>query len=96
MVARGPNEERLTQTPTPESPRPLSPEYRGEGEESSRGRCVEPPNHICRQSPLRGECAYVYGLKGAAQRHHCLGYGTFSVVLEETELLRKEHPDGRG
>lgn len=46
-------------------------------------------NRIAWQQTLRGETAYVYGLKSRAQRHHCLGYGTFSVELDTLERLRK-------
>jgi pyruvate/2-oxoglutarate dehydrogenase complex dihydrolipoamide acyltransferase (E2) component len=49
------------------------------------------PNRICHSEPVRGERGYVYGLKARAQRHHCLGYGTFSVDLKALEPLRKEY-----
>jgi pyruvate/2-oxoglutarate dehydrogenase complex dihydrolipoamide acyltransferase (E2) component len=49
------------------------------------------PNRIGRQETLRGERAYVYAFKARAQRHHCLGYGTFDVDLERLETLRKEY-----
>jgi pyruvate/2-oxoglutarate dehydrogenase complex dihydrolipoamide acyltransferase (E2) component len=49
------------------------------------------PNRICHSEAVRGERAYVYGLKARAQRHHCLGYGTFAVDLEALESLRKEY-----
>ena len=52
---------------------------------------MESPNPISDDRTLRGEEAYVYGLKARAQRHHCLGYGTFSVELERLEHLRKRY-----
>ena len=48
-------------------------------------------NRICHNETVRGERAYLYGLKARAQRHHCLGYGTFSVELDALESLRKEY-----
>jgi pyruvate/2-oxoglutarate dehydrogenase complex dihydrolipoamide acyltransferase (E2) component len=52
---------------------------------------VDLPNPIAQQQTLRGESAYLYGLKSRALRHHCLGYGTFSVDLDALEPLRKEY-----
>jgi pyruvate/2-oxoglutarate dehydrogenase complex dihydrolipoamide acyltransferase (E2) component len=49
------------------------------------------PNRILRRQTVRGEQAYIYGLKARAQKHHCLGYGTFAVELENVETLRKEY-----
>ena len=49
------------------------------------------PNRIRHRQTVRGEQAYVYGLNARAQRHHCLGYGTFAVDLENLEALRKEY-----
>ena len=49
------------------------------------------PNRIVHRQTVRGEQAYVYGLKARAQQHHCLGYGTFCVDLENLEALRKEY-----
>ena len=45
------------------------------------------PNRILHRQDVHGELAYVYGLKARAQQHHCLGYGTFSVDLEELGRL---------
>jgi pyruvate/2-oxoglutarate dehydrogenase complex dihydrolipoamide acyltransferase (E2) component len=52
---------------------------------------VELSNRIYRQEPLRGEKAYFYCLKARAKWHHCLGYGTFSVEIDELERLRKDY-----
>jgi pyruvate/2-oxoglutarate dehydrogenase complex dihydrolipoamide acyltransferase (E2) component len=52
---------------------------------------MEAGNRICRSETVRGERAYVYGLKARAQRHHCMGYGTFSVEMDTLESLRKEY-----
>jgi pyruvate/2-oxoglutarate dehydrogenase complex dihydrolipoamide acyltransferase (E2) component len=52
---------------------------------------MEAPNQICRDQTVRGEQAYIYGLKARAKRHHCLGYGTFSVDLAEFSRLRREY-----
>lgn len=49
------------------------------------------PNRICHNQTLRGEQAAVYCLKARAKRHHCLGYGTFSVDLDSLERHRKEY-----
>jgi pyruvate/2-oxoglutarate dehydrogenase complex dihydrolipoamide acyltransferase (E2) component len=49
------------------------------------------PNPIASQRTLRGEEAYVYGLKARARDHHCLGYGTFSVDLERPEQVRRRY-----
>jgi pyruvate/2-oxoglutarate dehydrogenase complex dihydrolipoamide acyltransferase (E2) component len=48
-------------------------------------------NPICLDEKVRGERAYVYNFKARAQRHHCLGYGTFSVDLDSLERHRKEY-----
>lgn len=48
-------------------------------------------NRICRDQSVRGEQAYIYCLKARAKRHHCLGYGTFSVDLDPVERYRKEY-----
>lgn len=48
-------------------------------------------NRVCSQQTVRGEAAYVYAFKARAKRHHCLGYGTFSVDLECLERLRKQY-----
>jgi len=48
-------------------------------------------NRICRDQTVRGEQAYLYCLKARAQRHHCLGYGTFSVDLACLERHRKQY-----
>jgi pyruvate/2-oxoglutarate dehydrogenase complex dihydrolipoamide acyltransferase (E2) component len=52
---------------------------------------VGTPNRIASQEALRGERAYIYGLKSRALRHHCMGYGTFNVDLARLEALRKEY-----
>jgi len=52
---------------------------------------MEAANRICDEQPVRGEHAYIYCLKARAQRHHCLGYGTFSVDLDSLERYRKEY-----
>jgi pyruvate/2-oxoglutarate dehydrogenase complex dihydrolipoamide acyltransferase (E2) component len=49
------------------------------------------PNRIVTDRTVRGEEAYIYGLKARAQRHHCMGYGTFSVELDTLEGLRREY-----
>jgi pyruvate/2-oxoglutarate dehydrogenase complex dihydrolipoamide acyltransferase (E2) component len=49
------------------------------------------PNQIEARTPVRGEQAFVYGLKARAQRHHCLGYGTFAVDVSALGGLRKEY-----
>jgi pyruvate dehydrogenase E2 component (dihydrolipoamide acetyltransferase) len=49
------------------------------------------PNRISRQTPVRGEQAFVYGFKARAQRHHCLGYGTFIVDVGRLGELRKAY-----
>lgn len=48
-------------------------------------------NRIVRRETVRGERAYIYGLKQRAQMHHCMGYGTFSVDMEPVEALRREY-----
>jgi pyruvate/2-oxoglutarate dehydrogenase complex dihydrolipoamide acyltransferase (E2) component len=52
---------------------------------------MDAPNRIRRARTGRGEEAYLYGLKARAQRHHCMGYGTFSVELSALEHLRREY-----
>ncbi len=52
---------------------------------------MHPRNTIRRIEGVRGERAYVYGFKARAQRHHCLGYGTFAVDLQRMEELRKRY-----
>ena len=49
------------------------------------------PNRICQSRPVRGEEAFVYGFKARAKQHHCLGYATFSVEVEELARLRKAY-----
>jgi pyruvate/2-oxoglutarate dehydrogenase complex dihydrolipoamide acyltransferase (E2) component len=49
------------------------------------------PNRILESRVVHGEQAYVYALKSRAKRHHCLGYGTFSVELTALESLRKQY-----
>jgi pyruvate/2-oxoglutarate dehydrogenase complex dihydrolipoamide acyltransferase (E2) component len=49
------------------------------------------PNSIRQSQTVRGEQAYIYCLKARAKRHHCLGYGTFSVDLDSLERRRKEY-----
>jgi len=49
------------------------------------------PSSIASVRPLRGEEAFVYGLKERAKRNHCLAYGTFSVQMERLESLRKQY-----
>jgi hypothetical protein len=49
------------------------------------------PNRICHDQAVHGEQAYIYCLKDRAKRHHCLGYGTFSVNLDSLERHRKEY-----
>ena len=48
-------------------------------------------NNIARSLPVRGELGYLYGFKDRARRHHCLGYGTFSVDVTRLERVRKEY-----
>jgi pyruvate/2-oxoglutarate dehydrogenase complex dihydrolipoamide acyltransferase (E2) component len=48
-------------------------------------------NAIAGIEAVRGEKAYVYALKARAARHHCLGYGTWSIDLEKIEGLRKRY-----
>jgi pyruvate/2-oxoglutarate dehydrogenase complex dihydrolipoamide acyltransferase (E2) component len=50
---------------------------------------MEASNRICDSQTVRGEQAAVYCLKARAKRHHCLGYGTFSVNLDALEHHRK-------
>lgn len=52
---------------------------------------TEQPNRIRRVEPLRGQRAYMYGFRARAQRHHCPGYGTFPVEVEQLRRLRKEY-----
>jgi pyruvate/2-oxoglutarate dehydrogenase complex dihydrolipoamide acyltransferase (E2) component len=52
---------------------------------------MEAPNSIRREQDVFGEQAAVYCLKARAQRHHCLGYGTFSVDHDSLEHYRKEY-----
>jgi pyruvate/2-oxoglutarate dehydrogenase complex dihydrolipoamide acyltransferase (E2) component len=52
---------------------------------------MDTPNGIRSSQVVRGEQAYVYAFKARAQRHHCLGYGTFSVELGALEGLRKQY-----
>lgn len=52
---------------------------------------MDAPNRICRDDPVHGETAYVYGLKARARWHHCLGHGTFSVDLGPVEELRRAY-----
>jgi len=49
------------------------------------------PNPIACVRPLRGEEAFVYGLKERAKRQHCLAYATFSIELDRIEALRKQY-----
>ena len=49
------------------------------------------PTGISHSEPVTGVSAYVYGFKARAQRHHCLGYGTFTIRAEQLEALRKEY-----
>lgn len=48
-------------------------------------------NRILSQEDVRGERAYVYALKARARDHHCLGWGTFTVDLEDVERRRKAY-----
>jgi|GEM_PF-5990232 len=48
-------------------------------------------NPIVADAPLRGETAYIYALKRRAQRHHCMGYGAFTVDLTGMEQWRREY-----
>jgi len=48
-------------------------------------------NRVLDGRALRGEEAYVYGLKARALRHHCHGHGTFSVELDHLGDLRKRY-----
>ena len=52
---------------------------------------MNPPNRILQHQDVAGELAYVYGLKARAQRHHCLGYGTFTVDVEGLGALRRRY-----
>src|SRR5437773_11545581 len=56
-----------------------------------RDRTVDALNRILWQRTVRGEQAYVYGLKARAKYHHCLGHGTFTVDGDLVESLRKEY-----
>jgi pyruvate/2-oxoglutarate dehydrogenase complex dihydrolipoamide acyltransferase (E2) component len=49
------------------------------------------PSSIASVRPLRGEEAFVYGLKERAKENHCLAYATFSVEVEQLEVLRKQY-----
>lgn len=49
------------------------------------------PNKISQSDTMRGQKAYVYGLKSRAVRHHCLGYGTWSVDFATTQKMRKKY-----
>jgi len=49
------------------------------------------PSPIASVRTLRGEEAFVFGLKERAKRNHCLAYGTFSVLVERLESLRKKY-----
>ena len=49
------------------------------------------PSPVASVRSLRGEEAFVYGLKERAKQNHCLAYGTFSVEMERLESLRKEY-----
>lgn len=57
----------------------------------SRDAAVSSSNRIASRRSLRGEEAYVYGLKARAARHHCLGYGTFSVEVDRVEEIRRRY-----
>src|ERR1700694_4480242 len=57
-------------------------------EAAAEGQLME-PNGICGWQTLRGETAYLYGLKARAKNPPCLGYGTFTVDLGPLEQLRK-------
>lgn len=48
-------------------------------------------NRIRETRPIRGESAYLYSFKNRARRHHCLGYGIFSVDLTKLEEARKAY-----
>ncbi|MBI3405146.1 MAG: 2-oxo acid dehydrogenase subunit E2 [Acidobacteria bacterium] len=48
-------------------------------------------NRVVGDAPLRGETAYIYELKRRAKEHHCMGYGTFTIDLTETEPLRRAY-----
>jgi pyruvate/2-oxoglutarate dehydrogenase complex dihydrolipoamide acyltransferase (E2) component len=48
-------------------------------------------NRVVFSETVRGERAYVYGFKARARDHHCLGYGTFDVTIEQLEPLRKRY-----
>ncbi len=48
-------------------------------------------NRICQIDPIFGEQAYVYAFKNRARRHHCLGYGTFKIDLDNLERARKAY-----
>jgi hypothetical protein len=52
---------------------------------------METPNPIRQNRNVFGEQAAVYCFKARAQRHHCLGYGTFSVDHDSLERYRKEY-----
>jgi len=49
------------------------------------------PSAIASVRPLRGEEAFVYGLKERAKRQHCLAYATFSIEMDRIEALRKQY-----
>jgi len=49
------------------------------------------PNRIADVRSLRGQEAFVYGLKERAKRQHCLAYGTFRAQVDRLETLRKEY-----
>jgi pyruvate/2-oxoglutarate dehydrogenase complex dihydrolipoamide acyltransferase (E2) component len=47
--------------------------------------------NIVDRRKLVGVEAYVWAFKRRAQRHHCIGYGTFQVELDELERARKRY-----
>jgi pyruvate/2-oxoglutarate dehydrogenase complex dihydrolipoamide acyltransferase (E2) component len=52
---------------------------------------VNENNLIVESNVIRGVQAYVYAFKARAQRHHCLGYGTWTVDFATVERLRREY-----
>ena len=47
--------------------------------------------NIVDRRKLVGVEAYVWAFKRRAQRHHCIGYGTFQVELDRLEAARKRY-----
>jgi pyruvate/2-oxoglutarate dehydrogenase complex dihydrolipoamide acyltransferase (E2) component len=52
---------------------------------------MNPANPIRGDRTLRGEEAYLYGLKARAKRHHCMAYGTFCLEMDRLETARRRY-----